>query len=205
MDDTTRLFLVRHGDTVDEETRKIYKGTLDIPLSEKGRSRIEKAGAFLSQFRLDHIYTSFLSRCVESGSIIAGPHNLTVKPLKDLDEVHFGLWEGMSFDEISGKYPEHFRDWLADPEAHSPPEGESLRNAAERINPAVKKIIAGHRGQNVAVVAHAGVLRIILCSMLGLKLGVLFRLGQDYGGISIVDVYDDDNATVRLLNFTFYT
>lgn len=205
MNDITRLFLVRHGDTVDEETRKIYKGALDIPLSNKGRSRIEKAGAFLSRFRLDHIYTSALSRCIESGSIIAGPHNLSVITLRELNEIHFGLWEGMSFEEISGNYPEHFREWMADPELHSPPEGETLRDAAERINTAVKEIITGHRGQNVAVVAHAGVLRIILCSMLGLKLGVLFRLGQDYGGISIVDVYDDDNATVRLLNFTFYT
>jgi alpha-ribazole phosphatase len=204
MDDVTRIFLIRHGDTLDEETKKIYKGTLDIPLSEKGRSRIEMAGAFLSRFHLDHVYTSALSRCIESGAIIARPHDLSITVMKGLNEIHFGSWEGLSFAEIAGMYPNDFREWLADPEIHSPPGGETLRDAATRINSALHRIISDHRGQNVAVVAHAGVLRIILCSVLEIRLSLLFRLGQDYGGISIIDVYDDDNAMVKLLNFTFY-
>ncbi len=205
MNEPTRLFLVRHGDTADEETKKIYKGTLDIPLSDKGRSRIEKAGAFLSRFALGHVYTSTLSRCIESGSIIAKPHQLSIKTLEGLNEIHFGLWQGLSFDEIARMYPEDFPQWLSDPEIHSPPGGETLRDAKKRINTAINGIIAGHRGENVAVVAHGGVLRILLCSVLDLKLSLLFRLGQDYGGISIIEVYDDGNATVKLLNFTFYS
>jgi len=205
MNEATRLILVRHGDTEDEETRKIYKGTLDIPLSEKGRSRIERAGTFLSRFPLDHVYTSALSRCIESGSIIARFHGLPIKPVEELNEIHFGLWQGLSFDEISRIYPDDFRQWLTDPEAHSPPEGETLRDAKRRIENAVNGIITGNRGRNVAVVAHGGVLRILLCSVLDLKLSLLFRLGQDYGGISIIDVYDDNIATVKMLNFTFYS
>jgi alpha-ribazole phosphatase len=204
MNDVTRIFLIRHGDTLDEETKKIYKGTLDIPLSEKGKSRIERVGTFLSRFHLDHVYTSALSRCTESGSIIARTHDLSISVMKELNEIHFGSWEGLSFDEIAVMYPDDFREWLADPEIHSPPGGETLRDAAKRINAALNRIISDHRGQNVAVVAHAGVLRIILCSVLDMRLSLLFRLGQDYGGISIIDIYDDDNATVKLLNFTFY-
>jgi len=205
MNEPTRLFLVRHGDTADEEIKKIYKGTLDIPLSEKGRSRIERAGTFLSRFSLNHVYTSALSRCIESGSIIAKPHRLPIKPVEGLNEIHFGLWQGLSFDEISRMYPDDFRKWLSDPEVHSPPEGETLRDAKKRIDTAVSRIITGHRGENVAVVAHGGVLRILLCSVLDLKLSLLFRLGQDYGGISIIDVYDDNIATVKMLNYTFYS
>ena len=204
MNDVTRLFLLRHGDTLDEETKKIYKGTLDIPMSEKGRSRIKRAGTFLSRFHLDHVYTSALSRCVESGAIIATPHDLSIKVLKGLNEIHFGSWEGLSFEEIARMYPNDFRDWLTDPEIHSPPGGETLRDAAKRINTVINQIISDHHGQNVAVVAHAGILRIILCSVLDIRLSLLFRLGQDYGGISIIDIYDDDIATVKLLNFTFY-
>ena len=205
MNNPTRLFLIRHGDTVDEETKKIYKGTLDIPLSETGRSRIEKAATFLTRFHLDHIYASSLSRCIESGSIIAKRQDIPVRVMKGLNEIHFGSWQGLSFEEIADAYPEHFREWLTDPENHSPPGGETLGDAEKRVTAAVDSITAEHRGQTVAVVAHAGVLRLILCSVLDLKLSLLFRLGQDYGGISIIDVYDDDVAVIKLLNYTFYT
>lgn len=200
----TRLFFLRHGDTVDEETKKVFKGSLDIPLSERGRTRISKAGSFLSRFRLDYIYTSALSRCIESGAIIAEPHGLGTTASAGLNELQFGHWEGLSFDEIADRYPEEFRLWLSDPEVHSPPAGETLGQAHQRIMAAFNTIVDAHRGQNLAIVAHGGVLRIILCALLDLKLSLLFRLGQDYGGVSIIDIYGDNNAVVKLLNFTFY-
>jgi alpha-ribazole phosphatase len=200
----TRLFLVRHGDTVDEETKKVFKGSLDIPLSERGRARIARAGVFLSRFPLDHIYTSALSRCIESGSIIAESHGLAAMTSAGLNELCFGSWEGLSFDEIAAEYPEEFQRWLSDPEINAPPAGETLREAHERVIAAFDAIVHAHRGQTLAVVAHGGVLRIILCALLDLKLSLLFRLGQDYGGVSIIDIYEDDNAVVKLLNYTFY-
>jgi alpha-ribazole phosphatase len=203
-DKPTRLFLVRHGDTIDEETKKVFKGSLDIPLSERGRARIAKAGAFLSRFPMSHIYTSALSRCMESGSIIAEPHQLTIKTRTGLNELCFGSWEGLSFDEIVAEYPEEFQRWLADPEVHAPPAGETLRVAQTRIIAAFNDLVHAHRADSIGVIAHGGVLRIIICSLLGLKLSLLFRLGQDYGGVSIIDIYEDNNAVVKLLNFTFY-
>ncbi|HEY3277169.1 MAG TPA: histidine phosphatase family protein [Syntrophorhabdaceae bacterium] len=200
----TRLFLVRHGDTVDEETKKVFKGSLDIPLSERGRGRIEKAGAFLSRFNIDYIYTSALSRCIESGTIIARPHGLPIETSGGLNELCFGSWEGLSFDEIDAHYPEEFSRWLSDPELHAPPAGETLRQAQQRIIPAFDTIVERHKGRNLALVAHGGALRIILCSLLDLKLSFLFRLAQDYGGVSIIDIYEDKNAVVKLLNYTFY-
>ncbi|MDR2018207.1 MAG: histidine phosphatase family protein [Syntrophobacterales bacterium] len=204
MSGVTRLFLIRHGDTADEETKKIYKGALDIPLSEKGRSRMKMASAFLSRFHLDHIYSSALSRCTESGSIISRPHSISLRALTGLNEISFGAWEGLSFEEIAKAYTDHFRLWLADPETHSPPGGETLRDAEKRINLAIDGILAEHRSQTIAVVAHGGVLRLVLCSKLGLKFSHLFRLAQDYGGISILDVYEDGSTVVKLINFTYY-
>jgi alpha-ribazole phosphatase len=203
-DKATRLFLVRHGDTIDEETKKVFKGSLDIPLSERGRRRIAKAGVFLSRFPMSHIYTSALSRCVESGTIIAEPHRLAIKTRAGLNELCFGSWEGLSFDEIAAQYPEEFQRWLSDPEVHAPPQGETLREAQTRIIAAFNALVHAHRGDSIGIIAHGGVLRIVLCSLLGLKLSLLFRLGQDYGGVSIIDIYEDNNAVVKLLNFTFY-
>lgn len=204
MDDTTRLYLVRHGDTVDEETKKIYKGSLDIPLSNRGRARLRRAAQFLSRFPVDHIYTSALSRCVESGAILAEPHGLGTRALAGLNEINFGAWEGLSFDEISRKYPTEFDLWLADPEVHSPPRGEPLIEVQRRATAALREITDSHRGRNIAIVAHGGTLRTIFCSVLDLKLSLLFRLSLDYGSISIVDIYQDNRATLKLLNYAFY-
>jgi alpha-ribazole phosphatase len=200
----TRIFLIRHGDTIDEETKKVYKGSIDIPLSDKGRQRIAKASEFLSRFKIDFIYTSALSRCIESGTIIAEKHGLQVKTSPALNELHFGLWEGLSFDEIRERYPRELDLWLGDLESHTPPQGEPIRDAQKRGVIKFNEIVGTHREKNVAIVAHAGILRLIVCSILDLKLSMMFKISKDYGSIDMVDVYENNMAVIKLLNFTQY-
>jgi alpha-ribazole phosphatase len=200
----TRVFFVRHGDTIDEETKKVYKGAIDIPLSDRGRQRIARASEFLSRFKLDFIYTSALSRCIESGKIIAEKQDAPVEIASALNELGFGLWEGLSFEEIREKYPNELDLWLQDLENHTPPEGEPMRNAQRRGVAKFNEIAERHGGQNVAIVSHAGILRLIICSILDLKLQGMFRIGQDYGCIDMVRIHKDGIAVVELLNFTQY-
>lgn len=200
----TRLFLVRHGDTIDEETKKVFKGSMDIPLSEKGRARLQKASQFLARFNFDHIYTSGLSRCIESGKIIAEPHNIKTEIAEAFNEIHFGIWEGRSFEEIDEENPTEFRRWVKNPDIHTPPQGESLADAQQRSVDIFNEIISRHRGQNTVIVAHAGILRLIFASILGMKLSEIFKIGQDYGCINIIDIYKDDITVIKLLNFILY-
>lgn len=198
----TKLFLIRHGDTLDEETKKIYKGSIDILLSGRGISRIEKVASFLSSYALDVLYTSALSRCVESGRIIVKNHNINLKIEADLNEIGFGKWEGLSFDEILKQYPQLFPLWLKNPILYAPPDGEPLLHAQERIMKIFSSIVQKHQGLNVAIVSHAGVLRIIIASILGFNLTNIFRIAQDYGCIDMIDVYEDNNVVIKLLNHT---
>ena len=200
----TRLYLIRHGNTLDEETKKVYKGRLDIPLSRAGVARMEKAAAFLSDFRMDRIFTSTLSRSVESGRLVAGAQGLDIEKDPAFDEVAFGVWEGLSFTEIKERYPDELGRWLEDPGSHPPPRGESFDEAEKRSMTRLREIIAEGEGKTIAVVAHAGIIRIMLFSLLGFRLTRLFRLGQDYGCINIVDIYEDGNVSLNLLNFTYY-
>jgi len=202
--DLTRLFLIRHGDTIDEESKRVFKGTADIPLSEKGVERLKKASAFLSRFDFDFIYTSALSRCIESGKIIAKPHKMETKVAKAFNEIHFGVWEGRSFDEVQEEYPIEFWKWRKNPDIHTPPEGESLVEAQQRSITNFNKMVKKHRGQNIVIVSHAGILRLIISAILDLKLSLLFSIAQDYGCINIINVYKDDLAVIKLLNFTMY-
>ncbi|OPY73715.1 MAG: Phosphoserine phosphatase 1 [Syntrophorhabdus sp. PtaU1.Bin002] len=198
----TRIVLVRHGETTDEDTKKIYKGTLDIPLSAKGIVRLKRVASHLALHNLDCIYTSVLSRAVESGRIIAGPHNLDIISDSSLNELHFGRWQGLSFNEIAEKYPDNLSLWLQDPENHPPLGGEPLLQAQKRIMGKFREIVDRHKGGNVGIVAHGGALRIIVCTLLSVKLCNMFRVAQDHGCINIVDIYDDSNPVITLLNFT---
>lgn len=200
----TRLFLIRHGNTVDEETKKIYKGRTDIPLSRTGILRMHGAASFLSAFTLDRIYTSTLSRSIDSGRIIATGQGTDIEVTPAFDEVDFGVWEGLSFEEIRERYPEDLRLWLKDPATYPPPRGESFKKAQKRGMGRLRKIMREHTGRQVGIVAHAGILRIMIFALLGMRLTKLFRMGQGYGCINIIDVYEDGVVVADLLNFTYY-
>ena len=79
------------------------------------------------------------------------------------------------------------------------PGGESLLDVRERVLPRLQKVVAAHPGQPLALVAHAGVNRVILCDALSLPLENLFRLDQNYGCLNIID-YFPDFTVVRLMN-----
>ncbi len=198
----TRILLIRHGETVDEETKKVYKGTINIPLSAKGISTMRKVAEHLRAYNLHVVYTSALSRAMESGKIIAEQHGLDIIVDSGLNEIDFGEWEGLSFYEIEERDPAFFMAWLKDPEKHTPPRAESLTNARERIMERFAAIVQKHRERTIAIVAHAGVLRLIIASIFSMGLSDMFRFAQDNGCIDIVDVYEDSNAVVKLLNFT---
>jgi alpha-ribazole phosphatase len=200
----TRVFLVRHGETTDEETGRVFKGVTDIPLSEKGLIRMKKAGEYLSSFKLDAVYTSALSRCIASGTFVASHQGLEVVVEPQLNEIHFGAWEGQTFEQIKKAYPNELKAWLEDLENESPPNGELLGEAQKRVVGAFERIVAGHNGGRCAIVAHAGTLRLILCHLLELKLSNMFKFAQDYGCINIVDFHRNLNPVISLINFSMY-
>jgi len=200
----TRLFLIRHGNTIDEESKKIYKGRLDVPLSRAGEERMERAGAYLASFKINRVYTSTLSRSIDSGHAVARALGLGIEIEPAFDEVAFGVWEGLSFLEIRERYPKELDLWIRDPGTYPPPQGESFRHARKRSMARLRRIVDESQDNTIAIVAHAGILRIMMFALLNLRLTRLFRLGQDYGCINIVDVYDDGAASLNLLNFTYY-
>lgn len=163
---------------------------------------MERVAGFLAPYPLNFLYTSALSRCVESSRIIAKPHRLHARVEERLNELHFGEWEGMSFAEIEEKYPRLFPLWLKDPVTYTPPRGEPLLDAKERIMKAFTEIVDRHKGRNIAIVCHAGVLKIIISTLLALSLTTLYKLAQDYGCVDMIDMYENNNAVIKLLNYT---
>ncbi len=192
------VYLVRHGSVVGAETRR-FIGHLDVPLSPLGEAQVAGLAARLRAAALDAIYCSDLLRTRRTAEIIAAPHGLT--PIADpaLREFAMGRWDGLTADEIRALDPAAFEAWMSDVERFQFPEGESLPDLEARAWPAFERIVARHAGGAIAIVAHGGSLRAILCRALDLGPGRLLALGQDYAALSVLEGRGE-GWTLRLLN-----
>jgi broad specificity phosphatase PhoE len=172
--------------------------------AEARKSESPESTSELQNFRtsrLQAVYCSNLSRAVRSAGIIAEPFGLRPVETSALRERSFGIWEGMTFSEIKEKYPAEFEAWAGNPLRYSPIEGESTLGVRDRILPSLTRILDSHKGENIAIVAHGGVNRIILCHFLGIPLENIFRVEQDYAAVNVIEIWDK-YPVVKMLNRT---
>lgn len=194
----TRLYLVRHGQVADGHTH-LYHGNNDIALSPQGVRQLEDLARQLREVPLAGVYASDLVRAFTGAEIICRDRDLSPQAVPEFREVHFGVWEGLSFTEIAELYPQDLQARFRDLPNFRIPGGESLLDVRARALPRLNDLIQTHDRKHFLIVAHAGVNRVILSEALGLPLDHLFRLDQNYGCLNIVD-YFPDMAVVRLLN-----
>jgi alpha-ribazole phosphatase len=194
----TRLYLVRHGQVADGHTDR-YHGNNDIGLSAQGVRQLEELAAQLQEVPLAGIYASDLTRAWSGAEIISRGRDLQPEAIPEFREIHFGVWEGLSFTEIAELYPAELQARFRDLPTFRIPGGESLMDVRARVLPRLNDLIRRHPEEAFIVVAHAGVNRVILSEALGLPLDYLFRLDQNYGCLNVID-YFPDMAVVRLLN-----
>ena len=180
------IYLLRHGAIIVPGEGKRYVGWQDHALSDAGRLQAHAWSDSFSGMSLDGIYCSDLNRCLETARIIAARCSLEPHALQELREIGLGEWEGRRFDTVRAEDPHEFRrrgEQIAD---HRPPGGESFNDLQRRVWPVFMKLSSGvHR--KVLMVTHAGVIRVLLCRLLGMPLKNLFRIGLAYGTLSIVD------------------
>jgi broad specificity phosphatase PhoE len=194
---TTRLILVRHGETrANREFR--YIGARDDLLTEQGQAQAEKLAGALSGFQLAGVYSSPLQRAYHTALPIATRHNLAVQVVDDLRESNFGAWEGLSRAEVMAQDGERLLAWERDTSI-APPGGESLEAMYRRVLAFVEKLARAHPGQSVALVSHVGPIKAVLCAALGAPVSSAFRIFLDPATISVVD-WRQTMPTVRLVN-----
>jgi probable phosphoglycerate mutase len=156
--EATRIIAVRHGETAWNVDARI-QGQLDIQLNDTGRWQAHRVGQALSSEALKAIYTSDLERAHETARAIGAAAGLPVVPHPGLRERRFGLFEGKTFDEIQRNWPEHAQNWRKRLPEWAPPEGgESLLQLRARVARTVHDLASNHRGEQIAIVAHGGVL-----------------------------------------------
>jgi alpha-ribazole phosphatase/probable phosphoglycerate mutase len=198
-----KIYLIRHGETENAHEMR-YKGNINVPLSDNGSMQIGRLADFLAQHTtLNFVYSSPLSRTQNSAEIIAQRYHIQPIVVPQLREIDFGSWEGMNFEEVREKYPDEFDVWANDPLKQGPVNGETILQVRDRVMEAMEQILANNRNQNIAVVAHGAVNRVIIAQALGLPLNNIFRIEQDFAALSIIE-FHRRFPVVRLLNGIFY-
>jgi len=198
---TNRIVLVRHGEPTETARGRCY-GRLDVGLSENGRRQIERACEFLRRFEFSAIYASPRIRARESAMIIAAQSKLFYETKDAFAEIDFGDFEGLTYEEVEQRFPESYAKWMTTPTQVEFPNGESFARMQKRVLRAANNLRAEHAGETVAVVAHGGVNRIILAHFLRIGDADIFRLEQNYAGISVIDFYGEF-PLVKIMNHGF--
>jgi len=195
----TRVYLARHGQVEGHEEKR-YNGQADVRLTAEGEAQFALLTMRLQKKGLSAVYSSDLRRCVEGARIIARSHELEPVLLPDLRELHIGEWEGKTWTELQASYPDQWQARLDDIVNYKVPGGESLLEMAGRVRSAVKEIVERNPGEDILLVGHGGVNRVILLDAIGAPLDRLFHVEQSFGCLNIIDYFDDGNAVVQLLN-----
>lgn len=160
MERSTEVLIIRHGQT-DWNIEKRLQGHSDIPLNEKGIEQALALSEILKEEKLEAIFSSDLQRALRTANEIAKWHNLPVQIDADFRERSYGIFEGLSREEIKTRYPESHAAWYAaDPDHVFPPgkqEAESMRVFHNRAINAIYKIAKPYTGKKIALIAHFGI------------------------------------------------
>ena len=195
----TRVFLLRHGE-VEGHGEPRYNGQQDVVLTPRGRGHYRLLVERLQSRPIQAVYSSDLVRCFEGAEMLADAYGLVPIAMPELRELHAGEWAGRPWSELKARYPTQWQARLDDIVHYRIPGGENLLDLRKRARAAVTQIIERHRGQEVIVVAHGGINRILLLDALDAPLEGVFSLSQFYGCLNILDYGANGRVTVQLLN-----
>lgn len=185
------MILIRHGRT-DWSGQKCYCGSTDISLNERGRTQARELGEKLRGHVVHQIYASSMQRAVQSAHIVFAGQ--PVEQIDELREMSFGLWDGLTYQEIMARDPQTYSQWLENPLCVTPPEGESLSALARRVRTGLTKILEGNHGKTVALFTHGGPIKIILCDILEWGLENIWKVQYDWAEACVIDFEDGKGA-----------
>ena len=190
----TRFWLIRHGEPAEQARHRCY-GSLDVELSGAGREQMVRVAEYLKAEPVAAIYSSPSSRALEGAGILSASLSCPVDIAPNLREIDFGDFEGLTYDEISARYPDAYRQWMETPTEMQFPNGESFPKMRTRVLSNFDTIRRQHENRTVVIVSHGGVNRILIGWALQIPDNCLFRLAQNYAAINLL-VSDRQSACV---------
>ena len=197
----TQIILARHGET-EWNVEQIFRGRIDIELNETGVRQAELLAEYLSNLKIDAVYSSPLKRALKTAEMIASHHKLDVEIAPGLIDFDYGKWQGLPHQEVKDKYKELYGKWLKNPHQVKMPDGESLNDVRERALSVVDDVVAKYEG-TVVLVSHRVVNKVLICALLGLDNSHFWNIKQDTCGTTTF-AYEDKRFILTKHNNTSY-
>lgn len=179
----TRLCIIRHGETAWNAEHRV-QGQLDVPLNAAGLAQADAVARALRQEAFDAIYSSDLSRAVQTAQPLASILALKILRHEDLRERHYGVFQKLTYAEVKVRYPEDYARFEARDPDFAFRTGESLRDFSARSVEAISRIERANEGKNIAVFTHGGVLDKLYRFVTGLPLSAPREFGIPNCGIN---------------------
>lgn len=179
------LYIARHGETTWNVEGRI-QGRSDPGLSPKGE---QQSLALLEQLKdrsLAAIYTSSLQRSILTAQPVAHQFSLPIRKESELDEIAFGILEGRNlyqFDEVTKSEWERFKD---DRFNYRIPGAENYTDVANRIKPFIEKTLREHEGEEVLIVGHRVVNRLLIGMLMEYPLEWVLKIEQTHDCLYLI-------------------
>lgn len=194
----SKLLLVRHGETELKSSERLW-GHTDVKLDALGLKQAERLRDRLAEEKIDSIYSSNLQRALVTAEIIAARHQLAVVLCAELREIDFGHLEGLTFNEINQLYPEVVKLRMKRSPKLKYPGGDSFVEFSKRVSKFLSRLEQHTAEETILIVAHSGVLRVLLCRLLNMDLRHLWQFPLDLASLSILET-NQQGAILSLLN-----
>jgi broad specificity phosphatase PhoE len=193
------VYLLRHGQTPYNADGNRYCGRTDIELTEKGIEQGKAAGQRLKGIQLDAVYSSPLYRARRTAELASGWEK--VQTDQRLIEIDFGDWENKTMQEFVAEDPGSWASWMGDPEHNRAGNtGESGGEVIKRLDEFFNEMLILHAGQTILVAGHNGINRFYMAHKLGMPLKHYRRLFQDNSAITLFELDDKGEFTLKKLN-----
>jgi alpha-ribazole phosphatase len=178
----TEIVLVRHAET---DLADRFCGHSDPELNAAGEHRLRSIIEEVARLGITRIYSSDLRRASRTATAIRERTGAPIELRSGLREIHFGLWEGLTWEEVERKYPTEAQLWVREFPARSAPQGEAYRDFVLRVESEFKTALARHENGALAVVSHRGVMQYMLIRFFGFTESDARKQTENYGAIVV--------------------
>ena len=197
----TTIFLIRHGETTLTPLKKFSgDGPLNPELTNTGLEQAEKVAQAVAKFKPEVIIASPLRRTTQTAEALSRITGLPIVFEAIWIECSFGIWDGLSIDEVKEKYPADYQAWISST-GFAPPQGESYDNVALRVDAALDQIADKYPGQRVVVITHNGTIKSAAKVVVGAPAQSIFHIDVSPCSITTVSIWPSDGLrALRSLN-----
>lgn len=193
----TITLLGRHGATAYSlEKRFSGAGGADLPLAPLGEQQADAlAREIAARGGVDAIVSSPLLRTLQTAERVAHSTGASVDIEPGIAECSFGVWDGLTFAEVSERWPQDLAAWLASTDV-APPGGESFAECRDRVDQARRDLLTRHAGQRVAVISHVSPIKLMTGICVDAPLSSLYRMELAPCSLTTIAWFTDGNSSL---------